>query len=138
MEFFVQVGCRFAGAQPSFESNGFRGFARAAKVSEALLEALLSGFDICGRASEVRLRNTALGRRFIESGPTIVIQSRDPISLFFEGESEVQSCLQFLWGDGERFFVLGDGGIAVTGALKGLAAEVVTSRTGWIELLGAL
>ena len=137
MEFFVQVGCRFAGMQPSFESSGFRGLARTAKIGEALLEALLSAL-IFVLGVEVRLRNTALGRRFIESGPAVVIQSRDPISLFFEGQSEVQSCLQFLWGDGERFFVLGDGGIAVTGALKGLAAEVVTSRTGWIELLGAL
>src|SRR6266566_95865 len=84
MEFFVQVGCRFAGMQPSFESSGFRGFARAAKISEALLEALLSAL-IFVLGVEVRLRNTALGLGFIESGPVIVIQSRDPISFFFRG-----------------------------------------------------
>src|SRR5260370_13578826 len=102
MEFFVQVGRCFASMQPNFESSGFRRFARAAKIGEALLEALLSAL-IFVLGVKVTLRNTALGQRFIESGPAIVIQSRDPISLFFEDESEVQSCLQFLRSDGKRF-----------------------------------
>src|SRR5882762_5128339 len=79
MEFFVQFGCCFAGMQASFESGGFRGLAGAAKIGEALLEALL-GALIFVLGVKVTLRNTALGRGFIESGPVIVIQSRDPIS----------------------------------------------------------
>src|SRR5260370_8642420 len=116
MEFVVQVGRCLAGMQPGFESSGFRGFARTAKISESLLEPLLSAL-IFVLGVKVRLRNTHLGRRFIKSGTMIVIKSVDPTSLFFHAESEVQSRLQFLWRDGERFFVLGDGRVAVAGAL---------------------
>jgi len=97
MEFFVQFGCCFAACKRASRQR-FRGFAGAAKIGEAFWKRCWRLIFVWRQSHAEEYRAWAGVHR---ERPVIVIQSRDPISLFFECESEVQARLQFLWRDGK-------------------------------------
>ena len=76
-------------------------------------------------------------RRFVGRSLTIVLQGGNPVAFLFHGQSQIESRLEFLRRDGQRLFVLGNCGIAIAGAFKGLPAKIVIVPVGWICVLGA-